>query len=261
MNYNFGLQSLSCQLTGHYLFCLRTSTMVAYLYRVKVGENTQKTESQQQQQVDSIFLSRKKSKSRTLSNNPAYTVFCRFKCLQYGALGCFTIRLLFISFLLSRSTNLKNSLETTSFYFFFKSGGHLCFAKLHLFTATTIACLCLMALFALYLDYALTFNLDDFLIRALQEIMVENGRDFRLLNDGVNGVHWPKVTNVAHLWTLVASYQTLVRGIWTCFSLKFYKNKLEYFPALSGKLRAQMVVFSAIIEAVIVFLNTLACKL
>ncbi|KAH9392152.1 hypothetical protein TYRP_022177 [Tyrophagus putrescentiae] len=115
-----------------------------------------------------------------------------------------------------------------------------------------------MALFALYLDYALTLNLDDFLIRALQEIMVENGRDFRLLNDGVNRVHWPKVTDVADLWTLVASYRALVRGIWTCFSLKFYQNKLEYFPALSGKLRAQMVVFTAIIEGVIVFLNTVA---
>ncbi len=132
---------------------------------------------------------------------------------------------------------------------------------------TTLRCTCLMGFWALYLDYALTFKLDGPLLELLYQMIIENGLHFRRLNDrrlgwsdlmirfdgkgkAIKGEQMKK-----QWWRLPHAYLTLAKKIWKVSSqtgyLKFHSPNLSF---VSSQFRARMIVYVAVVEAVISFL-------
>lgn len=252
MELHFNLQSLNRLVCNHHLLCLRTSTLATYLYTIK-----------------SVKGQRQKHMSQT--SNP-YSTFIWVKCLQYAILGQFTLRTLYTNFLFSNAESGEKVLANS--HMLFNPVVVFAIKKFTFLNSTTVACSCMLVFFALYLDYSLSFHLDDYLLQAIEELLVENGHHFRLLNDSQGGRKLPGGVEGGELnrsrkastnfnfpiWRRLSLYGSLVSKTRNSFDcLKFYKSSLESFPSLSGKLRARMVVLSTIIDSTIVLLNVLSC--
>ncbi len=209
-----------------HLLCLRTSSVVAYLYQLKCSVEYRK-----------YYPCR-------------ITAFYRLKALQYLCLVTFMIRV----FIPSTFTTKEEVIDHFPF------NPVTCAAMLHfrfVASSTTLKAVCLFVIFVVHIDYSIHFNVDAFLVKIIYEMIVENGRHFKLLNR--KRFHWPEV-KLANCWQMYSLYRRLCREIWICLSLRFHRETLESFPNLSLKLRARMVVYSTIFEAFIFVCNVILSK-
>ncbi len=144
---------------------------------------------------------------------------------------------------------------------------------------STIRCTCVISFAGLYLDYALTFKLDNGqLLALLYQFLIENRRRFLLLNGRRLG--WSKMTEERERkkgkrcwwwwwwwWKLATDYLSLARQIWTASSdrpasLRFHSQQLSFY---SAQLRARMIIYVAAAETLVllafVFISEKFCTL
>ena len=125
---------------------------------------------------------------------------------------------------------------------------------------------CLLACWGLFIDYAFNSSMDGVLVGHTYQLMVGNGRHFRALNGRRLG--WPTMLKEQgdhwQFWRLPIAYIALGRRIWTLSSpgrkstvsngsLKFYLAKLGVV-SYSDQLRGRLLVYSSVLEALVVWM-------
>lgn len=227
---------------NHHLLCQKTSTFVGYLYGRKDRLGSQHLRILSGSRVTQTWL------TKCL---PSPLRFWVEKALQYTVILGITFRALYISTLTTRAevaAHLPYNPLVISACMTFK-----------FLNSNVLRCTCLLTLFLLFLDYSLYFRLDAEHLQAAQEIMVENGRRFGELNSGslAGGGGGCGSVQMGKFWLKAA-----LKRIWNLSSpaLHFYSPRLRCFPALSPRVRAQLVVVSALTEILVVTLNIAICK-
>ena len=228
-------------LFSHHLLCFRVQTLLSYLCKIKF----QNTENQR-----STFV-------------PYWSWPKRFwleKTVQYGLNAAITLEGLYASITLNLDQLQLNEGNPHSSYhplIIFNM------ATFRFFSATVLRCSCLMAVFAVYVDLTLYFRLDATVMRAINELIVLNGRHFRQINSKLvlagagSAIGGQIVPEVLQFW-----YRAVKGKIWTNPGVKFDKLRLgEGFLGLSTKLRTQLVLYSATAEVVTFIANGVLCML
>ncbi len=233
---NFWLEQLDRLFNRHHLFCLKTSALVTYLYNRKSHFHP----------THSMLSHENRKKINFLQN---WLPSCRFwleKSAQYSVILAITFRALYISFL-STENELKDHLSVNPLVI-------SVLLQFRFLNGTVLRCTCLLTLFLLYVDYSLYFRLDGTQLEVANEVIVENGRHFVVLNSRHSGSGPIKT---AKFW-----FQSLVGKTWqnSPANFKFFKQNLISFPNLSVKLRTQLAVTSAVTEMAVVLVNIAICK-
>lgn len=244
---NFIFQKL-CYLLNCHFFNIFTSTFIIFLYNKRCISCINKNKKQiNVQKTSSSILLKKKCSFRLPSS------YIIAKTLQYAIMIIIGMRAFYVSLLFDHKTNSTDS--------------HLLYnplivsvvRNLKFFNSTVLKCVCQLAIFSFFIDYLLYFHIDFRMLKAAKEIVVENGRYFIQLNSDVNNKnkHLKSWLTISSFW-----YRALTKRIWTTKSslLKFNKPTLASFPHLSTKLRAQVAVYSALLEGVVFGVNIITCK-
>lgn len=203
---------------NHHLFCVRTSTIVSYLY----------CKNKYQQKISQKVCS----------------TFVLGKVVQLCILVSITLRAQYVSFLLGDSQNTNNFTLYDRFPFHPLVVSALINFKF--FNSSVFQCSALLIVFAISIDYTLYFGFDERALEAAYELIVQNGRYFTKLNK-------LKLNLNKHFTRQI---QTFVKFITNNFSLvKFHQPVLQSYPTLSSKLRTKLVFISAFFEVSVESVN------
>ncbi len=231
--------------------CLRTSTLVAYLFDIQCTLRKEQTRN-----------------NRRNCGHRAYRRYVISKALDYLVPMQLSFRMLYITFRLDEKN--AASLE-----------GHLPYGPFFItalqqstFLNFTISrCICLLAPFAFVLDHSMYFGMGFPLIGSTWELLVANGRHFWALNrqhfdddddndkgdgdggggGGGGGGGWADQLRPPRPFRLY-------RQAWNCLDAHFNRPSMDSFPALSGRLRVRTVLFSAVVDAAVAGFNFILCK-
>lgn len=120
--------------------------------------------------------------------------------------------------------------------------------KFHFIDDKTILATSLLALFALYIDYSLTFQSDLPTTQMMYEINIDNIEHITALNAHI--LSWPNGLTIFKPLSSFRKISGWLNQIWDCNSLNFYHQKLTCYPNLSQRLRARMMIISLGLELV-----------
>ncbi|KAH9398878.1 hypothetical protein TYRP_018691, partial [Tyrophagus putrescentiae] len=221
-------------LFGHHMFCFRLQPLVTYLCKIKF----QNTENHR-----STFIPYWRWPKR----------FWLEKAVQHGFNVAICLEGLYVS---SSNLNLDQlQLNADNSYLAHHPLIIFTMATFPFFSSTVLWCTCLMSVFAAYVDLTLYFRFDATIMRAMNELIVLNGRHFRRINGklvlaGTAGVG-QFIPEVLQFW-----YRAVKGKIWANPAVKFDKVSMgEGFSALSTQLRTRLVLYSAAAEVVTFIAN------
>ena len=260
--------------------CLDTSTLVTYLYRVQCAEQ------HQQQRVNSSSAATSKNHCYKLWNyrllsavssasSSAYRRLVKIKSVQYVISAVVIARVFYFSSRvlrlhhhhhLQKSEQQRVALEGHRPFNPLLVGLH---GQYHFFNGITLSCIALFGLYAVAIDWLVFFCIDFSLIQGAHQLIVLNGRHFVLLNSssaavagGGGGNKGGKINNASKLtWTRLRRTASVYRRAWSGRSTGHHQHhhfscpSLASFPTLSSKVRAQAVVYSTLLQSVVIFLN------
>ena len=223
------IQSKMSKLFNHHLYCVHTSTLIAYLHNKKCSETNHSNKK------CGFYLS----------------CFTIGKIVQYFLVLAPALKSFYVGYYLkqieSREINFKTSPDYYVNSFRFNPLLISMLINFKLFNATVLQCSALLAVMTLYLDHLFFFRLDFRMVKAAHELIVENGRRFRVLNSENNFIVLSSESSYkrCQFW-----YRALVDRIWTKHSRlpRFDKPTLQCFPHLSAPLRVKLAVYSVILE-------------
>lgn len=186
------------------------------------------------------YLYQMRSKPNETSNTSHLQ---RLKYLHYGLLLVELLRALYLSELPPDSlfAHLSYNPLMTSLTITFK-----------FLTPAVLKAVCLMVLFAIYVDYSMYFKLDYFLLHLFHQLTIDNAEEFFDINKKVL-----KVPQWSYLKPIQCIHQcyNLQKYIWHSKNLQFKHQQLDSFPFISAQLRARIIVLSTFIEFVFAVMN------
>ena len=214
-------------LLKHPLVCISTSTFVTQLHHLKCTPSSSSTTQKNAQ----LWIARLAYYFLILQKTLQAFLFTIDRELIYNPIGAFAV------------------------------------AQYSFLSSPLINSLCLVSCWGIFLDYALNYKLDSFLISNIYQLMVENGRHFRALNG--RRLDWPRLDNIHwQLWRLPIAYIDLGRRIWKLSGSKTDQNdnlaNLKFHITQTGiysdQLRGKLLVFSNACEVIVISLNLIARK-
>ncbi len=234
--------------------CLRTSTLVTYLYGIQCSFRTELTGKKE--------------------NNLEYRRFVISKTLDYLIPLQGTIRFLYITFRLDEK-NAQSLADHLPYNPIIITG----LQQSTFLNFTVLRCISLLPIFSIVLDHSVYFGMGYPFISLVWQLMIANGQHFWALNErrffGKGRTRKSSVDSDVdeeeeedekerrgNTWQRRLSFcsPSPYRQLWNTFSAQFSRTSLDCFPTLSSRLRAQMVLYSAGSDVTIACLNFIMCK-
>lgn len=223
---------------NHHLFCLQTSTIIKFLVAKK-----QKTTNYNFQSLNKL----PKNEKRQL----IYSNFFIGKIIQFCIILGITFRAFYVSLLIKNVQNDKIQWYITN---------HLTYHPLvtsallnfKFFNSTVLQCTCLLAFFAIVLDYSIYFQMaNPRLLEPAYQLVIENGQHFSLF-DGFK-INYFRIFFKNYRNELVKRAILFSSSIQNNYN---YRAVLKNFPLMSPSLRVQLLVYSKLFEATAVVSGT-----
>ncbi len=232
---NLFLTAILFLLNNQYpLLCTRSNVMLERIHRIKVLRSTDPQHSFEHFVVWGFYL---------------------MKAVVYSYLAIIPLRGAYMRYLLSFEldptsgvllrSNVLNSGYLATEYVHVDPLMTLSVLNFHFLDQKTMFATSLLALFALYIDYSLSFQSNLAITAMMYEINIGNIREITSLNPHI--LRWPKMSFLRPLGS-VRVFSGWIRRIWNSESLTFYRPQLECYPTLSRRLRARIMVFSLGLE-------------
>ncbi len=212
---------------------IKTSSFVQYLYNIQCSK-------------------------KDTNGSVKYKNFCLLKFLSYVILLQLVIRSILVTFCenffsIDDQTMVGNSQPVFQIYHYIHPFLSWMAPRFKLFTRTIICSAACSTLLALAVDYLICFKMDLYLLKVSVEMMVQNRQHFK--------VTWSSFKQgFGQFWY---NFATNSKGTsaWKHFNLDAIAvKKLESFPDLSKRLRAQITVYSALFDATALGFNFLIGK-